>query len=188
MAGATGLEPATSGVTSRQFCNDFNVTTPIRRAETGPGAVGQPEHRLGLKAAEMAQARMRTARPRLVKILLSCSRHVTQAAREQGSDLVDCWFYITIERGRNAPDGYFDHTGSGDPATRLASRHLKSDIYFDHTGCSRSPGTRPWTDAASLKTVVISCTIATRSIPAPSERSLNQLASKLCPCRHGVQI
>ena len=52
----------------------------------------------------------------------------------------------------------------------------------------RSRGTRPWTNPASLKTVAIFCTIATRSIPPPSERSLNQVASKLCPCRHGVQI
>jgi hypothetical protein len=26
LAGAMGLEPATSGVTGRQFCNDFNVS------------------------------------------------------------------------------------------------------------------------------------------------------------------
>ena len=29
MAGATGLEPATSGVTGRQFYNDFNVSWKV---------------------------------------------------------------------------------------------------------------------------------------------------------------
>jgi hypothetical protein len=36
----------------------------------------------------MARTRMRTARLQLVKILLLCSGHATQAAREKGSDLV----------------------------------------------------------------------------------------------------
>ena len=35
MAGATGLEPATSGVTGRQFCNDFNVSWNVFLGRNG---------------------------------------------------------------------------------------------------------------------------------------------------------
>jgi hypothetical protein len=55
----------------------------------------------------MTQTRMRTAPLRLVKILLSSSGHATQAAGEQGSDLVDYGFYITIKR----PKRHDDQTG-----------------------------------------------------------------------------
>jgi hypothetical protein len=57
---------------------------------------------------------MRTTRLRQIKIILSCSRHATQAAREQGSDLVDCWCCISI-KSRNTPDGHFDRTGWSAP-------------------------------------------------------------------------
>jgi len=71
-------------------------------------------------------------------------------------------------------------------AARSPSRASPST--WTSSGCSRSLGTWPWMDEAFLETVAMFCTIATRSILLPSERSLNQVASKLYPSRHGVQL
>lgn len=46
-----------------------------------------------------------------VRILLSCPRHAAQTTREQGSDLVDHWCYITPEQSKG-PRSIFDHTGA----------------------------------------------------------------------------
>jgi hypothetical protein len=100
----------------------------------------QPEHRAagrgcrrsaahGPKAAEMAQTRMRTTRP----VILSCSRHATQAARELGSDLVDYWWHITIKTPK-CPDRYLDPTrNSAKNRNDLADRNafvVANDLSF----------------------------------------------------------
>jgi putative transposase len=41
-----------------------------------------------------------------------------------------------------------------------------------------------WRDAAPFETVAISCMIATRSTPSPSERSSSQVRSRRFPCLH----
>src|ERR1035437_3152635 len=51
------------------------------------------------------------------------------------------------------------------------------------SGCSKWLGTRPWRDAAPFETVAISCMIATRSTPSPSERSSSQVKTLLLPAR-----
>jgi hypothetical protein len=48
-------------------------------------------------------------------------RHTTKAARGQRSDLVEFIGSILPFRGRNAHDGYFDHTGTRYPTALLCS-------------------------------------------------------------------
>ena len=60
----------------------------------------------------------------------------------------------------------------GSPSTQMSS------------GCSKWLGTRPWRDAAPFESIAISCMIATRSTPSPSERSSSQVRSRRFPCLH----
>jgi hypothetical protein len=91
-------------VTGQQFCKDFNVSWNVFQVVTGykrgkssnrllcPYPNSPSTNRAGAEAnhrheaADTVQTRMRTTRLR-IKRFLSCSRHATQAAREQGSDL-----------------------------------------------------------------------------------------------------
>jgi hypothetical protein len=67
----------------------------------------------------------------------ACGRHF--AALPTG------WLSLPSELLRPLINQFFVKNSSGDLVTRLASRHLKSDIYFDHTSSvvSGGRGARP---------------------------------------------
>jgi hypothetical protein len=99
LAGATGLEPPTSGVTGRQFCNDFNVSWNVFWSVTGYKA-GKSSNRLPCPLLQFAGQKpsrrrsppeRRNSQTRIHEppacgrsILLSSSCHATKAARDNG--------------------------------------------------------------------------------------------------------